>query len=164
MAAVLSNTEIKVLKFHQSSGLSQRRGQALLDMLRHPDFDIKDMQSTTIVQLLRRLERTFKECAVSTYNLCKPEDGNQRLELVIPDYAEVLREIMLDPRWRAQFYLEFCPNFDARGRRLIGPPCSALSWERIHTKLGKDVAVGVSQLYFDGTFMGPTRPSTGIES
>ena len=34
---------------------------------------------------------------------------------------------------------------------------SALSWERTQTKLGKDVAVGVYQLYFDGshgTFMG----------
>ena len=67
---------------------------------------------------------------------------------------------MRDPRWREQFDLMFCPTFDARGRRLIGPPCSALSWwERIQTI--KDVAVGVSQLYFDGTFMGP---STGIES
>ena len=66
-----------------------------------------------------------------------------------------------DPRWREQFALVFHPNFDARGRLLIGPPCSTLSWERIQTKLGKDVAVGVSQLYFDGAFMGP---STGIES
>ena len=150
-----------VLKFHQSSGLSQRRGQALLDMLRHPEFCIKDVQSTTIVQLLRRLERPLKECAVSTYNLWKPGDGNQRLELVIRDYLEVFREIMLDPRWREQFDLAFRPSFDELGRRLIGPPCSALSWERIQTILGKDVAVGVAQLYFDGTFMGP---STGIES
>ena len=85
LAAVLSNTEIMVLKFHQSSGLSQRRGQALLDLLRHPEFDIKDVQSTPVVHLLRRLERPLKECAVSTYKLWKPGDGNQRLELVIRD-------------------------------------------------------------------------------
>ena len=38
-----------VLKFHQSCGLSIGLGQALLDM--HPEHDIKDVQSTTIVQL-----------------------------------------------------------------------------------------------------------------
>ena len=89
MAAVLSQSEIMVLKFHQSSGLSQRRGQAFLDMLRHPEFDIKDVQSFTIVQLLRRLKQPSKECAVSTDNLWKPGDGNQRLELVIRDYLEI---------------------------------------------------------------------------
>ena len=54
-----------------SSGLSQLRCQALLDLLRHPEFNIKDVQSPTIVQLLLRLERPFTECAVSTYNLWK---------------------------------------------------------------------------------------------
>ena len=91
----------------------------------------------------------------------EPGDGNQRLELVIRDYLEVFREIMRDPRWREQFDLAFRPSFDAGGRRLIGPPCSALSWEHIQTKLGNDIAVSVSQLHFDGTLMGP---STGIES
>ena len=46
LAAVLSNTEIIVLKFHQSSGLSQRLGQALSDMLKHLELDIKYMQNT----------------------------------------------------------------------------------------------------------------------
>ena len=76
-------------------------------MLRRPEFNIKDVQSTTIVQLLRRLEWPFTECAVSTYNLWKPGDGNQRLELVIPDYLGMFREIMRDPRWREQFDLVF---------------------------------------------------------
>ena len=107
------------------SGLSQRRGQALLDMLRHPEFNIKDVPSTTIVQLLRRLELPFTECAVSTYNLWKPGDGNQRLELVIRDYLEVFRKIMRDPRWREQFDLAFRPCFDARGGRLLPYPGSA---------------------------------------
>ena len=93
LAAVLSQTEIMVLRFTQSGGLSQRRGQALLDMLRHPNFDIKDVQSTNIVHLLRRLERPFKESTVTTYNLWKPGDGNQRLELVVRDFLEVFREI-----------------------------------------------------------------------
>ena len=75
-----------VLKFYQSSDLSQRRGQALLGMLRHPGFDMTDVHSTTIVQLLLRLELPFTECVVSTYNLWKPGDGNQRLNLVIRDY------------------------------------------------------------------------------
>ena len=66
LAAVLSQTEIMVLRFTQSGGLSQRRGQALLDMLRHPNFDIKDVQSTNIVHLLWWLERPFKESTVTT--------------------------------------------------------------------------------------------------
>ena len=103
-------------------------------MLRHPEFDIKDVQSTSgctsIVQLLRRLERPFKECAVSTYKLWKPGDRNQGLELVIGDYLEVFREIMCDPRWREQSYLAFPPSFDARvddrsGRRALPSPGNA---------------------------------------
>ena len=66
LAAVLSQTEIMVLRFTQSGGLSQRRGQALLDMLRHPNFDIKDVQSTNIVHPLWWLERPFKESTVTT--------------------------------------------------------------------------------------------------
>ena len=81
-------------------------------MLRHPEFNIKDVQSPTIMQLLLRLELPFTECAVSTYkfyNLWKPGDGNQRLELVIRDYMEVLRDIMLDPLWLEKFDLVFLP-------------------------------------------------------
>ena len=104
LATVLGKTKVMVLKFYQSSDLSQRRGQALLGMLRHPGFDMKDVHSTTIVQLLLRLELPFKECAVRTYNLWRPGDGNQGLELVNCDYLEVFREILqqflLDPRCR----------------------------------------------------------------
>ena len=63
-------------------------------MLRHPKFNIKDVQSTTTVQLIRRLELLFTECAVSTYSLWKPGDGNQRLEFVIRDYLGVFRKII----------------------------------------------------------------------
>ena len=43
-------------------------------MLRHQDFNIKDVQSTPIVQLLWRLELPFKKCAKSTY-------GSQETEI-----------------------------------------------------------------------------------
>ena len=66
LAAVLSKTERQVLHFHQGSGLPQQQGQAALDMFRHPKFNIKVVQTTTIVQRLWRLERPFKECSVST--------------------------------------------------------------------------------------------------
>ena len=62
------------------------------------------MQSTTIVQLLRRLELPCKD-------LWKPGDGNQRLELVIRDYLEVFREIMRDPRWLKHFDQESTSRF-----------------------------------------------------
>ncbi len=100
LAAVLSKTEIMVLNFYQGSRLSQRRGQALMDLMKHPNFKVEDLQSDTIVSQIRRLERPFTECLVTTYNLWKPENGNQRLELVIRDYLEVFREIMRDPRWK----------------------------------------------------------------
>ena len=63
-------------------------------MLRHLEFNIKDVQSTTIVHLLLRLEPLFAQCAVSTYNLWKPGERNQRLELVIRDYLRVFKEII----------------------------------------------------------------------
>ena len=43
---------------------------------------------------------------MSTYNLWKPGNGNQRLELVIREYLEVFREIMLDPWWLKHFNLQ----------------------------------------------------------
>ena len=48
----------------------QRWGQALLDMLRYPEF-----KSTTIVQLLLLLELPFTTCAVSTAS------GSQETEI-----------------------------------------------------------------------------------
>jgi len=77
LGSVLSKTEVMILNFHQDGHLSQRRSQALLNMLRHPEFNVNDLQSATIVHLLRRLERPFQESAVSTYDLWKEGDGLQ---------------------------------------------------------------------------------------
>ena len=90
-----------------------------------------------------------------------PGDGNQNLTLVVRDYLEVFREIMRDSRWKDHFDLVARAIFDNHGSRLIGPPCSALTRERIQQKLGMDVSVGMTQLYFDGTFMGA---SVGLEA
>ena len=161
LAGTLSKTEIMVLNFYQEGCLSRRRGQSLLNMLRHPQFRVEDIQSATIVQLLRRLERPFKESILVEYNLWKPGDGNQKLEFVVRDFLEVFREIMRESRWKKQFDLVARAIFDTVGKRLIGPPCSALNWERIQTIIGANAAVGMAQLYFDGTFMGPT---VGLET
>ena len=64
LAAVLSATEIMILRYYQNGRLSQRRGQALMDMLKHPEFKSEDVQSGTIVHLIRRLERVQR-------NLCE---------------------------------------------------------------------------------------------
>ena len=56
-----------------------------------------------------------------------PGDGNQNLTLVVRDYLEVFREIMRDSRWKDHFDLVARAIFDNLGRRLIGPPSSALS-------------------------------------
>ena len=125
LANAVSTTEIMVADFYKTGYLSQRTGQTLLDMMRHPLFDPNDIRSDTIVHLLRRLERPFAETAMHTYNLWEEGDGNQRLEFVVLDYLEVFREIMRHPEWKHQFDLTFRPVFDAAGNRLIGPPSSS---------------------------------------
>ena len=71
----------------------------------HPRFDPKEIRSETIVHLLRRFERPFKETVMHTYNLWKEGDGNQRLEFVVRDYLEVFREICRDRQFKGQFDL-----------------------------------------------------------
>ena len=105
LANAVSTTEIMFADFYKKAKLSQRTGQMLLDMMRHPLFDPKDIRSETIVHLLRRLERPFTETAMYTYNLWEEGDGNQRLEFVVLDYLELFREIMRNPEWKHQFDL-----------------------------------------------------------
>ena len=78
-------------------------GQALINTLKHPQFRVEDLPSATIVKLLRKLERPFKECVMVEYYLWMPGDGNQNLTLVVRDYLEVFREIMRDSRWKDHF-------------------------------------------------------------
>ena len=75
----------------------KRMGRALINTLRHPQFRVEDLQSATIVQLLLRLEQPFKECVLVEYNLWMPGEENQKLDLVVRDYLEALREIERDP-------------------------------------------------------------------
>ena len=96
LAAVLSKTEIMILNFHQSGQLSQRLVQALLNMVKHPEFKPEELQSQNIIHLIRRLERPYQHSKTSTYNLWQEGDGDQKLELVVRDYLEVFREIMLE--------------------------------------------------------------------
>ena len=119
LASMLSKTEIMDLNFYQEGCLSQRRGRALLNMLRHPDFTVGDVQSANIVQLLLRLQRRFQESVVVAYNLWRPGNGNQRLELVIRDYLEVFREIMRDPRRKDHFNLVARAIFDNGGKLTV---------------------------------------------
>ena len=122
--------------------LSQRRGQALLNMLWHPEFRVNDVQSATIVQPLRRLERPFKESVVVEYNLWKPGNENQMLELAIRYYLELFRQITHDQRWKDDFRVDLVARaiFDNIGNRLIGPPCSILNWERIQQQMELEAA------------------------
>ena len=73
---------------------------------------------------------------------------------MIRDHLEVFREIMRDPRWKDHFDLVARALFDNVGNSLIGLLCSALNWGHLQQQLGLEVAIGVTQLYFDGTFMG----------
>ena len=135
LAALFTRTEVAFLEYYQNGRLSRRSGQALLDMLRHPEFDPNDFRSTDIVHLLRRLERPYAESTLHTYSLWKEGDGNQKLDLVVRDYLEVSGEVMHDPQWNHKFQLSFQALFDELGNRLIGPPHTALWWERIQNKI-----------------------------
>ena len=77
------------------------------------------MQSATIVQPLRRLERPFKESVVVEYNLWKPGNENQMLELAIRYYLELFREITRDQRWKDDFRVDLVARaiFDNIGNR-----------------------------------------------
>ena len=69
LANAVSTTEIMISEFYKKGHLTLRLGQLLMDNLRHPRFDPKDLRSETIVHLLRRFERPFKETVMHTYNL-----------------------------------------------------------------------------------------------
>ena len=71
LARILSRTEILVAGFVEQCRLSQSEGQALLDLLRHPHFDLSEIRSQNIVHLIRRLERPLQESTVHTYNMWK---------------------------------------------------------------------------------------------
>jgi hypothetical protein len=135
LSRLLSRTEVLVAGFVEQCRLSQSEGQSLLNMMRHPRFNVSDIRSQNIVHLIRRLERPFQESTVHTYNMWKEGDGNQRLELVVRDFLEVFREIMRNPQWKKHFDLVARAIFDDAGERLIGPACSALHWERIQSTL-----------------------------
>ena len=61
LASLFSETEIMVLRFYQNGRLPERRDQALMDMFKHADFRLEDMQSATIVHLIWRLDLPFKQ-------------------------------------------------------------------------------------------------------
>ena len=86
-----------------------RHSDTLIDMFKHPDFRLEDMQSSIIVHLLRRLELPFQATAVVTYNLWKEGDGDEKFEMVMRDYLEVFREIMRDPAGSTILTLYFVP-------------------------------------------------------
>ena len=94
--------------------LSQRRDQELLNILRYPEFRVGGMQSATIVQTLQSASCATRVAAPATEailpgNCCGwvifMEAGGdiQKLESVIRDCLEVLREIMRNPRWKNRF-------------------------------------------------------------
>jgi hypothetical protein len=104
---------------------------------------------------------------MTVFNLWQEGDGDQKLELVVRNYLEVLRDFVRDLRWQGLFGLVFCAIFDDLGDLLIGPACPVIALERIQAMVGSLVQIGFSQLYFDATFMGhqPAQgQNVGIES
>ena len=57
LANAVNTTEVRIADFYKKGHLTLRLGQLLLDNLRHPRFDPKEIRSETIVHLLRRFER-----------------------------------------------------------------------------------------------------------
>ena len=61
LAHSVSTTELMIVDFYKKGHLTLRLGQLLLDNLRHPRYDPKDLSSETIVHLLSRFDWPFKE-------------------------------------------------------------------------------------------------------
>ena len=80
LADVLNKTEFMIVRlkdrFYQKGHLTLLLGQLLFE--RHPEFDIREVRSESIVRLHRLLERPFAGTAIETYNLWKEGVGNQR--------------------------------------------------------------------------------------
>ena len=68
---LLNKTEFMIVRFYQKGHLTLRLGKLLFEMLRHPEFDIREVRSDSIVRLHRLLERLFADTAVEIYNLWK---------------------------------------------------------------------------------------------
>ena len=85
-------------------------------MIKHPVLKLENIQSTTVVHLIRRLELPFKATAVVSAHVYfwKEGDRDQKLEMVMRDYLEVFWENMRDPRWN-------CAIFYDLGNSMIGP-------------------------------------------
>ena len=83
-------------------------GPSLLDMLSHLEFNIKDVQSTTTVQLIRRLELLFTECAVNTTTY-----GSQGLSGI------ARKELSMDRSQRTS-------RTDSHRAQRNFPPCAAI--------------------------------------
>ena len=107
LSEVLNTTEFMIVRFYEKEHLTQRLGRLMFDMLRHPQFNIREVHSDSIVHLHRRLESPFAETAMQVHNLWKEGDENQLLELVKRDWLECWREIMRNPEWKKHFDLIF---------------------------------------------------------
>ena len=52
LAEFLNKTEFMIVRFYLKGHLTLRLGQLLFDMLRHPDFNLTEVRSDSIVKLL----------------------------------------------------------------------------------------------------------------
>ena len=96
---LLNKTEFMIVRFYQKGHLTLRLGKLLFEMLRHPEFDIREVRSDSIVRLHRLLERLFADTAVETYNLWKEIHHHQFIHeylggiLGLGDVPEAQRDI-----------------------------------------------------------------------
>jgi hypothetical protein len=76
LAEVLNRTEFMKVCFCQKGRLSLLLGQLLFEMIRHPEFDIREVSSYSIVRLHRLLERpvelSFRQVGIFTLSCSIP--------------------------------------------------------------------------------------------
>jgi hypothetical protein len=91
-------------------------------MLRHPDFDAKDVDP----DLHRRMDKAVQDGYIKCFNMREgPADGDQDLNVGMRELDDIVREIMEDPIFKGNQNFQFDMDLDEFGNRLFGGEANA---------------------------------------
>ena len=91
-------------------------------MLRHPDFDAKDVDP----YLHRRMDKAVQDGHIKCFNMREgPADEDQDLNFWTRELDDVVREIMEDPVFKGNQNFKVDMDLDELGKRLFGGEANA---------------------------------------
>jgi hypothetical protein len=128
------------------------------EVLHHPDFDVREVDTNMHERLMRCLEAGD----IEVIDLWDEGDGNQPVQLYKRPGLKVLRELLADERLAGHQHFAFKEYKNARGDRIIA--CDAngsLTFQLAQSVVGPGKVPISIVLYIDGTFIKrgiPIRP------